>query len=96
MYFNLPEPGNVFISKRPDASKLTNEQRMYLYRQCKKGISFSKLQQELPLTKAGVAAAYHRMNRRIGYLKNRIAKQYETARKLDMTIWEYRKKYCKN
>ena len=58
-------------------SKLTREQKIYLYRQRKAGVKLAPLAKELNITRERVRQIYHKTNRIMGGIKRLNKIKYE-------------------
>ena len=82
MYYTLPtycpeHPADPFTPKASGAVKTTREQRMYVYQ----------------LTTQGAINVCKRIDRKIKWLKHAIRNEHKAAKRLNLSIWEYRKTY---
>jgi hypothetical protein len=98
MYYTLPgygsnESGDPFTPSLFSNAKTTREQRIYVYYQRRKGKKCRELGTEVGLSHQGVINVCKRVNRKIRHLKTIMNREHKTAKKLNLSIWEYRKIY---
>ena len=73
-------------------SRLTREQKIYLYRQRKAGIKLAPLAKELNITRERVRQIYHKTNRIIGGIKRSNKIKYELLKAKQVAVRDIAKR----
>jgi predicted ArsR family transcriptional regulator len=73
-------------------SKLTREQKIYLYRKRKAGVKLTPLAEELNITRERVRQIYHQTNRIMGGIKRSNKTKYELLKSKQVALQDIAKR----